>query len=100
MSITHLQWPFELAGDGTFATVEQDTLEDVQQCIRVLVQTPLGARPLAPEIGVDDPTFAGVNGDDLQVTLEEQEPRATVDVTVAAPDKHGEQTVELRVEVA
>jgi phage baseplate assembly protein W len=98
--IPHLAFPLRLDG-GSFAVVEQDTVEDVRQCVHVLLRTPLGIRPLAPEVGVDDPTFTeGVDGDALAAQLEEQEPRAVVTVTTSPIDERGEQVLEVRVALA
>lgn len=96
----HLKWPLQLAADGTLATWPQDSLEDVRQCVAVLLNTPRGVRPLAPDIGIDDPTFAGVDPEGLRALLEDQEDRAAVDVTAGAVDEHGEQTVTVTVDLA
>lgn len=99
--IPHLAYPLRLAPDGTFAVVEQDGIDDVRQCVHVLLRTPLGARPLAPQIGVEDPTFtSGVDPDELQQTLEEQEDRATVTVTTTPVDPTGEQQITVEVALA
>lgn len=99
--IPHLAFPLRLTDSGSFAVVEQDTIDDVRQCVHVLLRTPLGVRPLAPEIGVEDPTFeTGIDGDVLAATLEEQEPRASVTVVAAPVDPSGEQQLEVRVALA
>jgi phage baseplate assembly protein W len=98
--IPHLAFPLRLEG-GTFGVVEQDTIEDVRQSIFVLLHTPLGIRPLAPGIGVEDPTFeAGVDEHALSAVLEEQEPRAAVTVTSAPVDGTGELVLEVNVALA
>jgi phage baseplate assembly protein W len=100
LPVPHLAWPLRLTADGTFLTVEQDSLDDVRQCVAVLLNTPRGVRPLAPDVGIEDPTFAGADPDGLQQTLEEQEPRATLTVTAGPPDATGEQTVQIIVDLA
>jgi phage baseplate assembly protein W len=119
----HLQWPFRQAGavgllpgetvipaetllprgqaPGTFSVVEQDTLADVKQCIHVLVKTPLGWRPLAPDVGIVDPLWLeGIDTDALAGSLVEWEPRAAVSVTTGGPDGDGRQTVQINVDLA
>lgn len=96
-----LAYPLRLDG-GDLAVVEQDTIEEVRQSVFTLVRTPIGARPLAPGVGVDDPTFSeGVDPDELAALLmddETGEPRAEVTVTAEPIDGTGEQ--QIRVEVA
>lgn len=99
--IPHLVWPLRLAASGQLADVEQDSLDDVRQAVRVLRSTPLGVRPLAPDIGLEDPTFASrVDPDLLTAVLEEQEDRARLTITAADIDETGEQIVTVHVALA
>lgn len=96
--VPHLKWPLELLPDGSLAVVEQDTIEDVQQCVFVLRETPIGSRPLAPKVGTIDPTFVGADPADVEASLTDPvygEPRALVTVTVDGPGP--EQTVDVQV---
>lgn len=98
--VPHLKWPLELAG-GMLLAVEQDTIDDVEQCVHVLRTTPLGSRPLAPEVGATDPTFVGADAADLEARLTDPEfgePRA--DVTVTVEGDGPEQTVSVQVALA
>jgi phage baseplate assembly protein W len=97
--VPHLQWPLRIH-DGRLQVVEQDTIEDVRQCVHALLVTPRGARPLAPELGIDDPTFIGVDPERLAADLQDAEPRAIVTVELAGPDQHGQQQVPVHVELA
>ena len=100
VEIPHLRWPLRIA-DGQLQLVEQDTLEDVRQCVHLLLRTPLGARPLAPEVGIEDPTFtAGVDADVLAGRLEEMEDRARITVDTTGVDEHGRQRVRVYVALA
>jgi len=97
----HLAWPFRLTAAGRFAAVEEDTLDDVAQCVRILQRTPLGARPLAPLVGLPDPTFTtGVDPVDVARRLETDEPRALVTVTADPVTSGGRQAVRIRVDLA
>lgn len=101
ITVPHLAFPLRQAADGGLAVVEQDTIDDVRQCVHVLLRTPIGARPLAPAVGVDDPTFSsGVDGDELAARLEDQEPRATVSVSASVVDDTGGQEIEIDVALA
>lgn len=48
----HLRYPLHLGADGSFDSVEQDTLDDVVQCVRIVSTTPVGTRVELPLFGV------------------------------------------------
>lgn len=98
-TIPHLKFPLELDPDGTFAVVEQDLIDDVRQCVFIAKRTQLGSRPASPTSGVEDPTFTTVDPEVLQATLEAQEPRASVTVTVVDLE-NGEVDVDIDVALA
>lgn len=73
--------PFSFAGTG-FKEVEQDSPEDVTQCVETVLETPVGSRVEVPAYGVPDETFEQL-GPDLSAevylaAIEEWEPRARV----------------------
>jgi hypothetical protein len=90
-------YPMRLGPDGDFLTIPQDSLQEVQQSVYVLMRTPLGVRPLAPAIGMEDPTFTEPDPDVLAATLEDQEDRADVTVTVGTVDDTGELAIQVEV---
>lgn len=78
----HIAYPFRLVA-GTLSLVEQDSQADIEQCVHLLMRTRPGARPLTPEIGIEDPTFtAGPDADEITQYLAEYEDRARCTVTV------------------
>ncbi|MCB0954657.1 MAG: hypothetical protein KDB12_00710 [Ilumatobacter sp.] len=80
--IPHIRWPFGLSPAAGLAVVDQDTIQDVQQCVHVLLHTPRGSRPLAPHIGTDDNTFrADYPAGAVAREVSEWEPRAVVGIT-------------------
>lgn len=94
--VPHMAWPLRLTPGGQLMCVEQDTISDVRQCVHILVRTPRGARPLAPEVGVVDPAFTGgVEAAVLKGELQRWEERA--DVTVTATTTGGGQQVTVDV---
>jgi phage baseplate assembly protein W len=98
--VPHFAWPFRLA-NGHLVTVEQDTLDDVIQCVRAYMTTPKGARPLSPDFGLIDPTFGpGVEPAALEAELEAAEPRASIEVEAYGPDQGGQQQVNVKVDLA
>lgn len=52
----HFDLPFRLAG-RSFATVEQDTIDDVANCVVAALRTHVGWRPEMPEYGTPDIAF-------------------------------------------
>lgn len=76
-----LAWPLRLdPTTGRLATVEQDSDEDIAQCIRAIVRTRLGGRPDLPDMGVPDPTFEEqpIDTDAAREQIERHEPRVAV----------------------
>jgi phage baseplate assembly protein W len=48
---------FDGAAPSEFATVEQDSIEEIGDCVEAALRTPVGSRIDAPEYGVPDETF-------------------------------------------
>lgn len=64
--------PFDLG------TVEQDSREEIAQCVYVICATPLGSRSDQPEFGISDVAFrkGGVDLTEIRAAIERWEPRA------------------------
>lgn len=74
--------PFSVV-DGTVQEIEQDSLEEVGDCIEAILRTPEGSRIDAPDFGRPDLVFTqvgarAVNAEPYLRVIEEQEPRASV----------------------
>lgn len=80
--VPHLAIPFLIGADGSALTVEQDSTDEVVQCVAVLVGTRPGTRPMVPAYGLTDPTFVGVQTGELTRAVARFEPRASVSVAV------------------
>lgn len=52
----HFRVPFSVIG-GDVAVVEQDSAEEIDQCVEAVLRTPVGTRIDEPEFGVPDETF-------------------------------------------
>lgn len=77
----HFNHPFEWHETKKHAIeVEQDTLEDVVNCVAVAILTELGYRPEVPTYGIPDPVFElqPVSLADLIAAVEALEPRAAI----------------------
>lgn len=78
-SVPQLKFPFSVVG-GKVAMVEQDSIEDIKQCVLACLSTPRGSRPEDPEYGIRAGLFSKQTSN-LDVTailaaVEEAEPRA------------------------
>ena len=75
--IPHFGQPFRYSA-GKPVVTEQDTLEEIRDCIRASLRTVVGFRDEAPDFGITDPTFELIPLD-TQSILDEifvSEPRA------------------------
>lgn len=82
--VPHLSIPLRVTPSGGLAVNEQDGIDDVTQCVRVLLATQAGSRIDSVEYGIHDPTFAvsrsgQLDTADLEAAVAEWEPRAEVD---------------------
>jgi hypothetical protein len=93
-----LSHPFRLAGNGTIATIDQDTEQADAEQIAVLALTRIGERPLVPAFGISDPVFAGgIEVSELAAGLATYGPPVTIrNVTTRPVDEAG---AELLVEL-
>ena len=73
----HFDFPFQLSSAGA-KVVEQDTIDDIADCVVVTLLTHVGWRDEVPSFGVPD--FAmrkqPLNADNIDQILSSQEPRA------------------------
>lgn len=75
-----LALPFRLLPSGNFATVEEDSVADVAQSVRVLLLTTPGERLTDPDLGTPDPVFVGLDAEEVAAVVAEQEERASVQI--------------------
>lgn len=78
LSIPHLQIPFRIGQDGSALVFQQDTLDEVAQCVGVLVATVVGARKEVPAYGIPDPTFTRGDQGAIHNAVALFEPRAKI----------------------
>lgn len=78
-TIPHLRIPFQVTSDGSVAVLEQDTIDDVGQCVQVLLTTVRGERDELPTYGIPDQAFVVEMDHQTILNLAAQwEPRAVV----------------------
>jgi phage baseplate assembly protein W len=92
MAVPHFRFPFRVSG-GQVAVVEQDTFDEVAQCVQVVLSTPIGARIEVPTYGITDPVFStdsNARSTAMLTAVGEWEPRADakLDITVDNVDDY------------
>src|SRR3954471_17166589 len=84
----HFAVPFRFGVDGHADCVEQDSHDDVFQCVTAILKTPRGARLDLPDFGIKEPLFDEGGPDIAEITAasEAHEDRASlvVDLTQEA----------------
>lgn len=77
--VPHFAFPLRFESGGGATVVEQDTPEEITQCVEVLLRTHDGTRIEVPEYGVSDFAFrVDVDRSLLLGEVERWEPRARV----------------------
>lgn len=77
VDIPHLKWPVQFA-NGQALVVEQDSIDDVLQCCKVVLSYPKGFAVELPEFGTPDQAFHQGSADvgEINAALDRWEPRA------------------------
>ncbi len=80
--IPHFAFPVRYDSAGRIVTVEQNSLDDVVNCVNVAVRTDRGTRAWVPEFGITDPTFQMTPVDirTMETEIQSSEPRAILDM--------------------
>lgn len=79
--VPHLAVPLRVQ-NGQWEYVEQDTEDEVAQCVRNICMFERGYRVEDPDFGIADPTFTimPIDTSDISAAIEEYEDRAEVDI--------------------
>jgi phage baseplate assembly protein W len=93
----HLRLPLQLAADGTFATVREDSDAEVVQNVAVILRTRTGERLATPEFGTPDPTFVGLDPAVVLPVVQTYEPRADLDIVQGVVGADGNQINDIGV---
>jgi phage baseplate assembly protein W len=81
VAVPHFAFPFEPNGNA-FAVREQDTSEEIQDCVLVLLLTPKGSRMVLPSYGTPEILFSQMPPNIPEIISEcnQWEPRAIIDL--------------------
>lgn len=77
----HISFPFRLNDSGTGSVVvEQDSDDEIMDCVQVLLSTELGSREEIPSYGIPDQAFkqGGIDEDQVLLAINRWERRAEV----------------------
>lgn len=76
----HFDLPFRWGTDGHPVVVEQDSWDDVANCVLNIMDTTVGRRIESPGFGIADPTFEAqpINLAAITEAVIQQEPRAAL----------------------
>jgi phage baseplate assembly protein W len=97
--VPHFSFPFRFGQAGAALVVEQDTYEDLEQNVRVLLLTELGERLEVPDFGIDDLVFQ-TSLDEAGLAAQAGEWDDRVDVLAAEdPDRVSAMVRHLLIEV-
>lgn len=81
VAMPHLRFPFEIR-NGRTQVVEQNSIQEVTQCVLACISTPYGSRQDDPEYGIDAGLFSkqSIREDitPILAAVEEAEPRASL----------------------
>jgi hypothetical protein len=97
-SAPHLAVPLRLTGGGRFATVAEDSRDELLQNVRVALLTRPGDRLATPELGTDDPTLRRPGA--VAIALEqaqELEPRADLELVEQVLEELGNERTTVHV---
>lgn len=81
-AVPHFALPFRLDATGRFATVDQDSPEELAQCVAVCLTTPEGSRVEVPDYGSPRTDFNVPPPETIAAAVREWEPRVDIDVSV------------------
>lgn len=99
--IPHLALPLRVQPNG-YASVQQDTLDEVRTNVAAIVSFPVGSRIEAPDFGVPELELdqRPLDVDALRRAVEDFEPRAVIRVVELEYDPSDPLAAHVRVEVS
>lgn len=76
--IPHFDFPVRFTKAGPIAVVEQDSVEEIEACVAVILTYRVGDRAELPQFGIPDPTFeqGGADPAPILAAVQQWEPRA------------------------
>jgi phage baseplate assembly protein W len=74
---SHFDYPFSFDVNGHVRVVDQDSEDDIMNCVIAIVKTPLGFRLEAPDFGINEVVFqeGDIDIEDIRAALDLWEER-------------------------
>ena len=97
--VPHFDLPFRFSNPQA-AVVEQDSVEEIAECVLAVLLCPLGFRVELPDYGLADPAFSSplVDVELIRAQVLEWEPRASILID-QAPDRFDALVANVQVQV-
>lgn len=73
-----ISFPFRLSTNGSVATIDPGTDEEVEEAIAVAIHTRPGERYMWEDFGIPDPAYVGIDAADVQVVLDAYGPEGII----------------------
>jgi phage baseplate assembly protein W len=87
VQIPHFAFPFRFGERGAAVVIEQDSYEEIEQCVKVLMLTEIGERLEVPDFGILDVTFRnGADTSSIEAAAKEWDERVETDIS-EEPDR-------------
>lgn len=91
-----IAFPFRINSDGTVASVEHGSNAEAAQLLVALMATHRSEMPLAPQFGIDDPTFGILEPGEISAAVATYFPHINLnDIRLTDPNAAGRMTVEV-----
>lgn len=87
VDVPHFAVPFNITTEGA-EIIEQDSYDDIVQCVEALCRTPKGTRLDSPDYGIDEVVLREPGPDrvKLERAISYWEPRARVAIDISNPN--------------
>lgn len=98
-SVSHIAFPFRWGNNGHAVELEQDTDDEIVNCVDLITSVTIGGLQDQVDFGVTDPTFTiSPNPIALKHEIETWEPRAKISITFSDSGDGSELDMEVNVQ--
>lgn len=97
--LPHLSAAMSLSPDGSFAFLQQDTLDEVSQSVEMICGSVTGSRTVVPNFGLPDQAFTLPNANVIATQINKFETRAALTINIDNQDS-GVSSVQVGVSLA
>ena len=84
----HMRGGFALDAYGQVVVAEENSQDEIYDCVSMILGTTAGQRSLVPSFGIPDITFTNANPADIESIVAEWEKRAKVQISISYNDSN------------